>query len=45
MHDTNGSVSLGNPNDTTIELSEFYNMGWETGDWNVAYCGATPYIT
>ena len=36
----NGAIAFSNCNDVIIEYNEFYNMGWEMGDWNVAYCGA-----
>ncbi|MFC1712498.1 right-handed parallel beta-helix repeat-containing protein [Candidatus Poribacteria bacterium] len=40
LHDMNGAIAFNNCNDVIIEYNEFYNMGWEMGDWNVAYCGA-----
>lgn len=40
LHDMNGAIAFSNCNDVIIEYNEFYNMGWEMGDWNVAYCGA-----
>ncbi len=39
IHDTNGGVTFSG-NDIILEYNEFYNMGWEMGDWNVAYIGA-----
>jgi len=40
VHDMNGAVLFNSSNDFVMEYNEFYNMGWEMGDWNVAYCGA-----
>ena len=39
LHDQNGGMFYGD-NDAVIELNEFYDMGYEMGDWNVAYNGA-----
>jgi Right handed beta helix region len=39
MHDMNGAVSFSG-SELIIEYNEFYNMGWEMGDWNVVYIGA-----
>ena len=39
LHDQNGGMFYGD-NDAVIEYNEFYNMGYEMGDWNVAYNGA-----
>ncbi|SMP46665.1 Right handed beta helix region [Neorhodopirellula lusitana] len=39
LHDMNGAVNY-NTVDTLIEYNEFYNIGYEMGDFNVAYCGA-----
>ena len=40
LHDMNGGVRFQHCNDFVLEYCEFYNMGWEMGDWNVAYLGA-----
>lgn len=40
FHDMNGAVRYQHCNDFVMEYCEFYNMGWEMGDWNVAYLGA-----
>ncbi|MCC9641751.1 right-handed parallel beta-helix repeat-containing protein [Rhodopirellula sp. JC740] len=39
VHDMNGALSF-NAVDTLMEFNEFYNIGYEMGDFNVAYCGA-----
>jgi hypothetical protein len=39
LHDMNGALSF-NAVDTLMEFNEFYNIGYEMGDFNVAYCGA-----
>ena len=39
LHDQNGGMFYGD-NDAIIELNEFYNMGYEMGDWNALYNGA-----
>jgi hypothetical protein len=39
LHDQNGGIFYGD-NDAVLEYNEFYNMGYEMGDWNVAYNGA-----
>jgi len=39
LHDMNGAVSF-NTVDLLMEYNEFYNIGYEMGDFNVAYCGA-----
>jgi hypothetical protein len=39
LHDQNGGIFYGD-NDAILEYNEFYNMGYEMGDWNVAYNGA-----
>lgn len=39
MHSLNGGMMYGH-NDLTMEFNEFYDVGYEMGDWNVAYCGA-----
>lgn len=38
MYDMNGAVMYSG-SDIVLEYNEFYNMGWEMGDWNVAYIG------
>jgi Right handed beta helix region len=35
----NGGIMYGH-NDFLAEFNEFYEVGYEMGDWNVAYCGA-----
>jgi len=42
LHDMNGAVNYKTV-DTLIEYNEFYNVGYEMGDFNVAYCGAVWY--
>jgi hypothetical protein len=39
VHDLNGGMMYGH-NDFLAEYNEFYNVGYEMGDWNAAYCGA-----
>lgn len=39
IHDANGAPSFSG-NDIVLEYNEFYNMGWEMGDWNAIYIGA-----
>ncbi len=39
VHDLNGGMMYGH-NDFLAEFNEFYNVGYEMGDWNAAYCGA-----
>ncbi len=39
IHDMNGAVSF-NTVDLLMEYNEYYNIGFEMGDFNVAYCGA-----
>ncbi len=39
LHDMNGAVSYRTV-DLLMEYNEFYNIGYEMGDFNVAYCGA-----
>lgn len=39
LHSQNGGMFYGD-NDAVIEYNEFYDMGFEMGDWNVAYNGA-----
>jgi len=39
LHNQNGGMFYGD-NDAVIERNEFYDMGYEMGDWNVAYNGA-----
>jgi len=39
IHDLNGGMMYGH-NDFLGEYNEFYNVGYEMGDWNMAYCGA-----
>ena len=39
FHAMNGALIF-KGNDITIEYNEFYDMGWEMGDWNAAYTGA-----
>ncbi|YCM42749.1 right-handed parallel beta-helix repeat-containing protein [Verrucomicrobiaceae bacterium 227] len=39
LHDMNGAISF-NTTDLLMECNEFYNIGYEMGDFNVAYCGA-----
>lgn len=39
MHDMNGALGYGN-NDCIVEFNEFYDMGYEMGDWNPMYRGA-----
>ena len=39
LHNQNGGMFYGD-NDAVIEFNEFYDMGYEMGDWNVAYNGA-----
>lgn len=43
LHDMNGAVNYKTV-DTLIEFNEFYNIGYEMGDFNVAYCGAVWYM-
>lgn len=42
LHDMNGAVNYKTV-DALIEYNEFYNVGYEMGDFNVAYCGAVWY--
>jgi len=42
LHDMNGAVHFRTV-DTLLEYNEFYNIGYEMGDFNVAYCGAVWY--
>jgi hypothetical protein len=42
IHDMNGAVSYKTVN-LLMEYNEFYNVGYEMGDFNVAYCGAQWY--
>ncbi|TNJ45861.1 right-handed parallel beta-helix repeat-containing protein [Tamlana fucoidanivorans] len=42
LHDMNGAVSYKTVN-LLMEYNEFYNIGYEMGDFNVAYCGAQWY--
>ncbi|MEM1083742.1 MAG: right-handed parallel beta-helix repeat-containing protein [Verrucomicrobiota bacterium] len=39
LHDMNGAVAY-KTTDLLMEYNEFYNIGYEMGDFNVAYCGA-----
>lgn len=39
LNDMNGAISF-NAADLLMEFNEFYNIGYEMGDFNVAYCGA-----
>lgn len=39
MHNVNGGMMYGH-NDFLAEYNEFYDCGYEMGDWNVCYCGA-----
>jgi len=39
LHDMNGAVKFESV-DLLMEYNEFYNIGYEMGDFNVAYCGA-----
>jgi len=39
LHSQNGGMFYGD-NDAVLEFNEFYDMGFEMGDWNVAYSGA-----
>jgi len=39
LHDMNGAVAYKTV-DSLLEFNEFYNIGYEMGDFNVAYCGA-----
>jgi len=39
LHDMNGAVKF-ETIDLLCEFNEFYNIGYEMGDFNVAYCGA-----
>lgn len=39
FHTMNGALIF-KGNDITIEYNEFYNMGWEMGDWNACYTGS-----
>ncbi|MFG0290444.1 MAG: right-handed parallel beta-helix repeat-containing protein [Rhodopirellula sp. JB044] len=39
LNDMNGAVNYKTV-DALIEFNEFYNIGYEMGDFNVAYCGA-----
>ncbi len=42
LHDMNGAVTYKTVN-LLMEYNEFYNIGYEMGDFNVAYCGAQWY--
>ncbi|MDO7172494.1 right-handed parallel beta-helix repeat-containing protein [Mariniflexile sp. AS56] len=42
LHSMNGAVSYNTVN-LLMEYNEFYNIGYEMGDFNVAYCGAQWY--
>ncbi len=42
LHDMNGAVSFRTV-DSLLEYNEFYNIGYEMGDFNVAYTGAVWY--
>ena len=39
VHNINGGIMYGH-NDFLAEYNEFYDVGYEMGDWNVLYCGA-----
>ncbi len=39
LHDMNGAVNYDTV-DALLEYNEFFNIGYEMGDFNVAYCGA-----
>ena len=39
VHDMNGALVYGT-SDCIVEFNEFYNMGYEMGDWNPMYRGA-----
>ena len=43
LHDMNGAVNYKTV-DMLMEYNEFYNIGYEMGDFNVAYCGALWYM-
>ena len=42
LHSMNGAVAYKTVN-LLMEYNEFYNIGYEMGDFNVAYCGAQWY--
>lgn len=42
LHSMNGAVMFRTAN-LLMEYNEFYNIGYEMGDFNVAYCGAQWY--
>jgi len=42
LYDMNGAVMYKTVN-LLMEYNEYYNIGWEMGDFNVAYCGAQWY--
>ena len=42
IHDMNGAVNYKTV-DALLEYNEFYNIGYEMGDFNVAYCGSLWY--
>lgn len=42
VHDMNGAVNFRSV-DSLLEFNEFYNIGYEMGDFNVAYCGSLWY--
>jgi hypothetical protein len=42
LHSMNGAVTYNTVN-LLMEYNEFYNIGYEMGDFNVAYCGAQWY--
>ncbi|AUP81686.1 right-handed parallel beta-helix repeat-containing protein [Flavivirga eckloniae] len=42
LHSMNGAVVY-NTTNLLMEYNEFYNIGYEMGDFNVAYCGANWY--
>ena len=42
IHDMNGAVNYKSV-DMLMEYNEFYNIGYEMGDFNVAYCGSVWY--
>ncbi|MBX2852762.1 MAG: right-handed parallel beta-helix repeat-containing protein [Phycisphaeraceae bacterium] len=42
-HTTNNAIVYGGAY-IDIAYNEFYNIGWEMGDWNVLYCGAKKWF-